>query len=197
MDMKHKKCLVLNADYTPLTIIGWQRAILWSIKYENKSNSYSNCIIDFYKNDYICGVNNKKIPIPAVLRLSKYIRVNPCSIHFSRKNLFTRDNFMCQYCGSNKDVSELTYDHVIPKSCWNRDNGSPTNWYNVVTACVYCNRKKGNKTPSQANMKLLNLPTRPHKNVQGLTLAGLLNNIKHDIPEEWKIYLPQSYLQTK
>lgn len=188
---QHKRCLVLNADYTPLTIIGWQRAIVWSMSSEKHIGSGS--VIDFYKNDYINGVN-KKIPIPAVLRISKYIRINGFCVNFSRKNLFTRDNFMCQYCGCKKDTAELTYDHVIPKSAWNRNYGSPTNWHNVVTACVQCNRKKGNKTPSQANMKLLNLPIRPTKNIHSLTIGALLNKIQYEIPEEWKLYLPESYI---
>lgn len=187
---QHKKCLVLNADYTPLKIINWQRAIIWSIRAD------TDCIIDFYKNDHINGANNKKIPIPAVLKLSRYIRIHRSGVNFSRKNLFCRDNYTCQYCGIPKIISELTYDHVIPKSVWNSDHGSPTNWYNVVTACISCNRKKGNKTPAQANMKLLNLPIRPTKNIHSLTIGALLNKIKYQIPDEWKLYLPESYIQT-
>ena len=102
---------------------------------------------------------------------------------------------MCQYCGENKDLSQLTYDHVVPKSQWDYSkNGSPTNWTNIVTACLSCNRKKGNKTPKQANMPLLNLPHKPSKSIKYLPLKTYLSKIKDEIPPEWMNYLPQSYI---
>lgn len=195
MKQESSKCLVLNADYTPLAIIGWRRAIVWSIKNEYDATSGIQ-VIDFYKNDYIKCANNKKLPIPAVAKTATYRRVQGFSVNFSRKNLFTRDNMMCQYCGCVKDNKELTYDHVIPKSQWNYNLGSPTNWTNIVTACIHCNRKKGNKTPSQANMPLLSVPTKPNKSIKYLPLQCHLDRIKNDIPSEWRIYLPPSYMET-
>jgi hypothetical protein len=125
MEFKNSKCLVLNADYTPLTIISWKKALVWSYKHEYDPNIGVE-IIDFYKNDYILGANNKKHPIPAVVKTSKYFRVNNHKVKFSRKNLFIRDNHTCQYCGSKPDMNYLTYDHVIPKSLWSNDSQSPT-----------------------------------------------------------------------
>jgi 5-methylcytosine-specific restriction endonuclease McrA len=83
---------------------------------------------------------------------------------------------------------------VIPKSKWTNDLGTPTNWTNIVTACVSCNRKKGNRTPKQANMPLKNNPVVPVKNVKYLPLTHYLLKIRSDIPQEWTIYLPESYL---
>lgn len=191
MKIKHSKCLVLNADFTPLAIVGWKRAITWSMLDDDHSHIE---VIDFYKNDYISGTNNKKFPIPAVIRTSKYFRINNAKVNFSRKNLFIRDNYSCQYCGITKEISKLTYDHVIPKSLWKNKNGSPTNWTNIVTACIECNRKKGNKTPKQANMPLKNLPTIPNKSPKYLPITHFLLKIRSDIPSEWKIYLPDSYI---
>jgi hypothetical protein len=71
---------------------------------------------------------------------------------------------------------------------------SPTNWTNIVTACTQCNRKKGNKTPKQANMPLVKLPIKPNKNIKFLPVAEHLLKIKSNIPDEWKVYLPDSYL---
>jgi 5-methylcytosine-specific restriction endonuclease McrA len=103
--------------------------------------------------------------------------------------------YICQYCGENRDLSQLTYDHVVPKSQWDyTKNGSPTNWTNIVTACLNCNRKKGNKTPKQANMPLLNLPHKPSKSIKYLPLKTYLSKIKDEIPPEWMAYLPQSYI---
>lgn len=193
MKSQNSKCLVLNADYTPLGIISWKKALVWSVKYDS-SHKFSIQIIDFYKNDYIIGTNNKKYPIPAVAKTEKYFRINNYRIKFSRKNLFIRDNYSCQYCGLQKDVSQLTYDHVIPKSLWNHNIGSPTSWTNIVTACSDCNRKKRNRTPKQANMPLKNLPVIPQKSAKYLPVAHHLSKIRSDIPEEWVLYLPEAYL---
>jgi 5-methylcytosine-specific restriction endonuclease McrA len=192
MRIVNSRCLVLNADYTPLAIISWRRALVWSIKHDYDSKVGVD-IIDFYKDDHILGVNNKKYPIPAVAKSARYFKSRNHQVNFSRKNIYIRDNYTCQYCGLKKDIAELTYDHVIPKSAWNSNNGSPTNWTNIVTACVGCNRKKGNKTPKQANMPLRNLPVMPSKTFKYLPITNLLHRIKSEIPQEWLPYIPESY----
>lgn len=191
MDQKHSKCLLVNADYSPLGIISWKRAIVWSIKHED-SDKYGIEIIDFYKNDHIVCVD-KKIPIPAVAKTRRYFKIKNQPITFSRKNIFVRDNYSCQYCGKHLEARELTYDHVVPKSKWFSETHSPTNWTNIVTACVPCNRKKGNRTPKEANMPLINKPSVPNKNMLYLPILHSLNRIKNEIPDEWIIYLPQSF----
>jgi hypothetical protein len=193
MKVQSSKCLLLNADFTPLSIMEWTKAIMWSMRYVDNP-TYGIEILDFYKNDYITGVNNKKYPIPAVAKTKKFLKLNRQNITFSRKNIFIRDDFTCQYCGSKFDIASLTYDHVIPKSMWNNNSGSPTSWTNIVTACVGCNRKKGSKTPKQANMPLKTFPTKPTKNNKYLPITHHLAKISADIPYEWKIYLPESYI---
>lgn len=193
MRNKNSKCLVLNADYSPLTIIHWQKALIWSIKYQEDNGSGIE-IIDFYKNDFILGTNNKKYPIPAVAKTARYFRINNYRVKFSRKNLFIRDSHTCQYCNKTFDNNYLTYDHVIPKSVWDINNGSPTCWTNIVTACIDCNRKKRNRTPKQANMPLVNLPFAPTKNIKYLPVVYHLSKISRELPAEWKLYLPESYI---
>jgi 5-methylcytosine-specific restriction endonuclease McrA len=193
MRTENSKCLVLNADYSPLCVIGWKRALIWSLKHNDDPLTGVE-IIDFYKNDFIIGTNNRKFPVPAVVKTVQYFRLHSQRVNFSRKNIFIRDNYTCQYCSIKKDINELTYDHVIPKSKWTNDLGTPTNWTNIVTACVSCNRKKGNRTPKQANMPLKNNPVVPVKNVKYLPLTHYLLKIRSDIPQEWTIYLPESYL---
>lgn len=191
MKPQNTNCLVLNADYSPLGIINWKRAMVWYIKYENTNLGLE--IIDFYQNDCIIGTN-KKYPIPAVTKTRKYFRIHNTLVKFSRKNIYIRDNYTCQYCGIQPHINQLTYDHVIPKSAWPYDSKtSPTNWTNIVTACTQCNRKKGNKTPKQANMPLINLPIEPKKNYKYLPVMDRLNNIRADIPSEWTYYLPATY----
>lgn len=192
METNHRKCLVLNADYNPLSIIEWEKALTWHIKYINNPK-YGIEILDFYKNDYISGVNNKKYPIPCIAKTKRFFKINNQSVNFSRKNIYIRDNYTCQYCNQQYENNLLTYDHVIPKSKWSSES-SPTSWTNIVTACVYCNRKKGNRTPKQANMPLTKLPIKPNKNIKYLPISTHLLKIKHQIPEEWIVYLPDSYL---
>jgi 5-methylcytosine-specific restriction endonuclease McrA len=193
MRTENSKCLVLNADYSPLCVIGWKRALIWSLKHSDDPLIGVE-VIDFYKNDFITGTNNRKFPIPAVVKTVQYFRLHDQRVNFSRKNIFIRDDYTCQYCNLKKDINELTYDHVIPKSKWTNDLGTPTNWTNIVTACVSCNRKKGNRTPKQANMPLKNNPAIPVKNAKYLPLTHYLLRIRSDIPQEWTIYLPESYL---
>jgi hypothetical protein len=153
---------------------------------------YAIDIIDFYKDDFIKCVN-KNLPIPAVAKTQRYFKTHNQSVNFCRKNIFIRDDYTCQYCGKIFDSSNLTYDHVIPKSIWT-NNSSPTCWTNIVTACGSCNKKKANKTPKQANMPLKNNPTIPQKNIKYLPVGHHLLKIRQDIPDEWKNYLPESYI---
>lgn len=189
--VKHRKCLLLNVDYSPFGIIDWTKAIVWSFKIKEAEDCYPIEIIDFYRNDFIQGTN-KKFPVPAVAKTKKFFKINDYGVNFSRKNILIRDNYTCQYCYNIFNINELTYDHVIPKSLW-KQNTSPTNWTNIVTCCIKCNRRKGNKTPSEAKMKLQNIPIRPQKNNKFLPVVQSLLTIKKDMPEEWKLYLPDSY----
>jgi len=191
--INHKECLVLNADYTPLCIVSWQKAVIWYFRHQSEIN-YPIEIIEFYHDDHIQTIN-KTYPIPCIARSTRFFRINHQELTFSRKNIFIRDNHKCQYCGDKFDISKLTYDHVIPRSKWNYNHGSPTVWSNIVTACLDCNRKKGNKTPKEANMPLISLPFKPRKNPKYLPISNKLNSIRKAIPVQWEPYIPESYLQ--
>lgn len=188
MKKHHNKCLLLNVDYSLITVISWKRAIIWHFKYQNNKN-YGIDIIDFYKKDYILGVNNQKFPIPSVAKTNRYFRMNNDKVVFSRKNIFIRDNYTCQYCNRKFDYKDLTYDHVVPKSAWPFSTTS-TCWTNIVTACVACNNKKGNRTPKEANMPLIKTPRKPEKRLRYLPIYEYLSTI-NEIPEGWKVYLPE------
>lgn len=186
--VKNSKCLLLNADYSPLKLISWQKAIVWSIRYENNPK-YGIEIIEYYTDKYIQGSNNKKYPVPLIAKSLKYFNIYNRSLKFSRQNLFIRDNYTCQYCGKRFSYNELTYDHVIPKSKFIDNKKLATNWYNITTACIICNRKKQNKTPEQANMKLLNKPYKPNYDHIYLPISKYSSTIDTEIPESWKHYL--------
>ena len=153
--------------------------------------NFSIEIIDFYKEDYILGVNGKHNKIPAIAKAKSFFHTcNNEVVVFSRKNVFIRDNYTCQYCGEQKKFFDLTYDHVIPKSHIKfTTKKRATCWTNIATACKQCNRKKGNRTPEQANMPLMTKPFIPTKNKKYLPVTAYLNNIDTEVPNEWKMYL--------
>ena len=93
---------------------------------------------------------------PEVVTLTKYDRLPTNAVTFSRRNVFKRDRFTCQYCGRQPGGEELTIDHVIPRA-----QGGTSTWMNCVLACIECNARKADRTPEQARMPLRSQPERP------------------------------------
>jgi 5-methylcytosine-specific restriction endonuclease McrA len=108
-----------------------------------------------YDEEYIRAVNFE-IQVPRIVRLTRYDKVPRSVVRFNRKNLFARDDHRCQYCGQAKPTSQLSLDHVVPRSM-----GGRTSWENIVCSCTSCNSRKGGRTPEQAGMDLLKIPRRP------------------------------------
>lgn len=187
MSKVHKNCLVLNADYSPICIIKWQKAMIWHFRSVH-SNICGIEVLEYYDNDYVITANGLK-PVPSVVKTKKYFHLNNIYVNFSRKNVFIRDNYTCQYCGMVLPVNKLTYDHVIPKSKWPYHDKEATGWTNIVTACLSCNYKKGNKTIQQANMQLSSMPYIPIKTKKYLHITQQLSTIKDGMPKEWQMYL--------
>lgn len=140
--------LLLNASYEPLKIISWQRAMVLTLT--EKAD-----ILETYEGQGIRSAD-QSFPWPAVARLRSRVSWMNKGVRFSRINVYRRDEFTCQYCGTQFSPGKLTFDHVIPKS-----QGGRTNWKNIVTACVPCNQAKGAQTPEQAGMTLLKEPKAP------------------------------------
>ena len=94
--------------------------------------------------------------VPEVVTLTNYDRQPTNSAMFSRRNVFKRDKFTCQYCGAQPGSEELTIDHVSPRA-----QGGTSTWVNCVLACIDCNSRKADRTPEQARMPLRSQPVRP------------------------------------
>mgnify|MGYP000281159712 FL=1 len=139
--------LVLNANYSPMTICTAKRAI--SLYFLNKIDVLSN---------YDDKINSPSLSLdlPSVIKIKTYIKNSNMSVEISRKNILARDGYKCQYCGAQSKA--LTVDHVIPKF----RNGLDS-WENLVAACKNCNQIKGEKTPEEAKMPLLKKPKRPNR----------------------------------
>ena len=97
-----------------------------------------------------------EIAVPRVIRLLTYDRLPKTRVRLNRRNLFARDASRCQYCGRKFRSSELSIDHVVPRS-----RGGRTTWTNVVCACMACNVRKGGRTPDEAGMHLVQKPVQP------------------------------------
>lgn len=180
---ENSRCLLLNADLSPLRLISWQRAIIWSLKYGDYSD-YGIQILSYYKDRIINCSGDKKYPVPSVARTVKFLDLYNKRISFSKYNLFIRDNYMCQYCGDVLSYSQLTLDHVIPKSRTNNPK-KQTDWLNVVASCRHCNAQKGNRTPQEANMPIITQPRKPHFSSKYLPMFRNLTIIE----PEWDPYL--------
>ena len=162
--------LLLNITYEPLRIIDWKRAItmLCLGKVE---------VIEEYGRD-IHSVSFT-IRLPSVVRLLRMVKRPKTPVKFSRQNIYARDRYKCQYCGDRFSSEDLTYDHVIPKS-----RGGKTEWKNIVTCCIECNRKKGGRIPSEASMRLIRKPKRPTWVPAIRITIGF-----REIPQTWRDYL--------
>jgi 5-methylcytosine-specific restriction endonuclease McrA len=192
--------LVLNRFYMAVHIINVRRALallcreLAEVIHLEDQGTYGNYNFDSWReisllraefkephDDWIQGINFE-LQVPRVIRLYSYDRVPKQTVRFNRRNLFARDGNLCQYCGQTFPTSELSLDHVMPRS-----RGGEASWENIVCACVECNVRKGGRTPAEAGMKLIR---QPHKPKRSPLLALKLGNPKY---ESWKTFLDNAY----
>lgn len=158
--------LVLNQDYSPLTVCTVQRAFL--LMYLNKAE-----MVEEISEKKLRSIT-KTYPFPSVVKIKTYVSIPYKGVVMSRHNIFKRDGGQCQYCGTSKD---LTIDHVIPRS-----KGGKSTWTNLVTACKRCNSKKSDYSLDKVGMKLRNAPTKP-------SYASFLRMNKTSFRDEWNPYL--------
>lgn len=166
------RTLMLTPWMAPHEIIPWQRAVVlvWLGKVD---------VLEHY--DELLASPSWSLQAPAVVRLRKAVRASkPSLVRFTRRNVYARDDYTCQYCGMRKQGRGLSFDHVVP-----RVKGGQTIWDNIVTACHACNDRKGGRSPDEAGMKLLRKPFRP-KALPISTPPGL--DVGSDLPQPWQVY---------
>ena len=159
--------LVLNQNYQPLNICNARRAIV--LVGRGKAEMLEN------GRGHVRSVS-QTFPIPSVIRLVHMVKRPLMRRRLSRRAVFYRDGFSCQYCGS--ETKELTLDHIVPRS-----RGGPHVWENIASACIPCNRRKAGLTPSEANLKLRREPKAPRPN------PYYQFHHRH-ILEEWRQFIP-------
>lgn len=143
--------LVLNANYEPINVCTIKRAV--GLMMSGKAEVVANA------NGFI-STTSHNYPLPSILRLSRMVHRPRQRVKLVKREIFRRDNYTCQYCGKQHD---LTIDHVLP-----RHRGGTHSWQNLVTACSTCNRKKGGRTPLEANMMLRSIPREPRPSAEYL-----------------------------
>jgi 5-methylcytosine-specific restriction endonuclease McrA len=161
------RVLVLNASYEPINVCTVRRAVVLLLKAKAE-------VIDHAT--WELRSERASMSRPVVIRLMTYVTV-PRDTHrrkITRRAVFARDNWTCQYCGSR---SNLTVDHVIPRS-----KGGGSTWDNIVASCAPCNRRKGDRLPHQINMHPRSKPRMPNPHV-------FIQLASPTIPATWKPYL--------
>ena len=160
--------LVLNASYEPINVCTVKRAAILVLKERAE-------ILE--RLDWSLHAENVTLPRPAVIRLTTYVRI-PRDAHrrkITRRAVFARDRWTCQYCGMER--GSLTVDHVIPRS-----KGGSSTWDNIVTCCAPCNRRKGDRLPKQARMHPRRRPSAPNPTI-------FIHVATPTIPTAWEQYL--------
>ncbi len=159
------RVLVLNASFQPLNVVSIKRAVVLVLKRKAEILEQDGG-----------SLHSEKLvmPIPAVIRLSYYVRVpHRDGIPLTRRTVFVRDNHSCQYCGARAE----NIDHVIPRS-----RGGLHTWENVVAACRRCNSRKENRLPEEAGLRLLRKPVKPHQHLRIIGAAA-------EVHPSWANYL--------
>jgi 5-methylcytosine-specific restriction endonuclease McrA len=162
--------LVLNQNYEPLNICNTRRALVLVI--DGKAE-----VLEVY--DRAVSTATRMFPSPSVIRLIYLIRRPRPRVKLTRREVFIRDNYTCQYCG--RQSGDLTIDHIIP-----RHRGGGHSWDNLVSACKACNHRKGGKSLQEARMMLRSQPKEPTPGVY-YTIERRLDS---GVFESWEKFLP-------
>ena len=193
MTVLTEKVLVLNKSWLPINVATVRDAIglvytesariVHPTSYEMFDFESWKDAGDFAKDaaKYLHGCDWKML-VPEVIVLTNYKGINKRQVKFSRRNLFERDKNTCQYCGKRLKRKNLTIDHVLPKS-----RGGKSTWDNVILACISCNKRKDNRTPKEAKMRLLKKPRQPKwEEVQ-------VGGMRGPMPVSWQSFLSEMY----
>lgn len=172
------RTLVLNADMQPLS---WMPLSTWSWQ-EAMTAVLQDRVVQLKSYDDIAVHSaTQAFDVPAVVCLRQYHRRK--SAAFTRYNLFLRDGFCCQYCGTKKPAKDLTFDHVLPRS-----RKGPATFENIVAACQSCNLRKSNRTPREAGMKLLRQPRVPSPHELD-KIGRSLARVQKELHQTWLDFL--------
>ena len=198
--LAQRKVLVLNKSWTVVNVVSLEDAIR-KLFGESDNGTPKAKIIDpscdfatFTWEDWaemapehdddVIHSPNGEFRIPEVILLTDYDKFPQHRVKFSRRMIYRRDNYTCQYCGKTPGAEDLTIDHVMPRA-----QGGKTTWVNCVVACFKCNSRKDNRTPKQASMKLKREPYKPK--------FSLFKGERKVVPQSWQHFVSECYWETE
>lgn len=132
-------------QYLSYDFESWRELSEMRMQYEKEQHDWVHCV-------------RFDIAVPRIVRLLFYDRLPRQGVKFNRRNIYARDRNHCQYCGKKFSTTELSLDHVVPRS-----QGGTASWENIVCCCVSCNVRKGGRTPLQAGIRLVAEPVKPRR----------------------------------
>jgi 5-methylcytosine-specific restriction endonuclease McrA len=191
--------LVLNKYYAAIRVVSVRRAL--SLLYRRlaeviqvESNEFTNYDFDSWRevSEFRAKFERQRhewvrcvrfeLAVPRIVRLMLYDRLPRQTVKFNRRNIYARDHNRCQYCGKRLPTTDLSLDHIIPRS-----QGGKSTWENIVCCCVKCNVRKGGRRPDEASIRLIAQPVRPKRPP---VIALRLTSSKY---ASWKQFLDHAY----
>jgi len=160
---------VEDSEFLSYDFDSWREMSELRAKYEREEHEWVRCV-------------RFELAVPRIIRLLLYDRLPRAKVKFTRRNIYARDANRCQYCGRRFTTSELSLDHIVPRS-----RGGQSDWANIVCCCVKCNVKKGGRTPREAHMKLIREPVKPKRSPMIVLRLG------HEKYASWKQFLDAAY----
>jgi hypothetical protein len=160
---------VEDQQFLAYDLESWREVSQLRAIYERENHEWVKCV-------------RFELAVPRIIRLLFYDRLPRTNVKFTRRNIYARDSNRCQYCGKRFATSELSLDHVVPRS-----RGGVSSWANIVCCCVKCNVRKGGRTPYEARMKLVRQPVKPKRSPMIALRLG------HEKYASWKQFLDAAY----
>jgi 5-methylcytosine-specific restriction endonuclease McrA len=169
----NNRVLLLTQTYEPLGTVSVARAIIMMLK--------NNVTVEEWDGDRVLRTAHDEYPVPSVIRRRVYINIRRRreASGMKRLRIYIRDKFRCQYCGDKKAARDLTLDHILPRS-----RGGDNTPLNVVAACLFCNNRKGSRTPEEARMPLLTTQSALRVRLERVVLCHYA-----EARPEWKRYI--------
>ena len=160
---------VEDQQFLAYDLESWREVSQLRALYERENHEWVKCV-------------RFELAVPRIVRLLFYDRLPRTNVKFTRRNIYARDSNRCQYCGKRFATSELSLDHIVPRS-----RGGVSSWANIVCCCVKCNVRKGGRTPYEARMKLVRQPVKPKRSPMIALRLG------HEKYASWKQFLDAAY----
>ena len=160
---------VEDQQFLAYNLASWREVSELRARYDRESHEWVRCV-------------RFELAVPRIIRLLFYDRLPRTNVKFTRRNIYARDSNRCQYCGKRFATSELSLDHVVPRS-----HGGISSWTNIVCCCIKCNVRKGGRTPDEAHIKLIRQPVKPKRSPMIALRLG------HEKYASWKQFLDAAY----